>query len=84
MLALCQGEDKHRYQFMLSVGNKVPDCSENLGSSVLSSKGNKMGFKRDREEHRLRVFDNSVLRKIFGPKTDEVTGRWRNYIRGAS
>jgi hypothetical protein len=30
-----------------------------------------------REEHRLRVFENRVLRKIFGPKRDEVTGVWR-------
>jgi hypothetical protein len=30
-----------------------------------------------REEHRLRVFENSVLRWIFGPKRDEVTGEWR-------
>jgi hypothetical protein len=29
-----------------------------------------------REEHRLRVFENRVLRKIFGPKRDEVTGEW--------
>jgi hypothetical protein len=28
-----------------------------------------------REEHRLRVFENRVLRRIFGPKTDEVTGK---------
>jgi hypothetical protein len=27
-----------------------------------------------KEEHRLRVFDNRVLRGIFGPKRDEVTG----------
>jgi hypothetical protein len=27
-----------------------------------------------REEHRLRVFENRVLRRIFGPKRDEVTG----------
>jgi len=27
-----------------------------------------------REEHRLKVFDNSVLRRIFGPKRDKVTG----------
>jgi hypothetical protein len=31
-----------------------------------------------REEHRLRVFENRVLRSIFGPKRDEVTGEWRN------
>jgi hypothetical protein len=30
-----------------------------------------------REEHRLRVFENSVLRRIFGPKRDEMTGEWR-------
>jgi hypothetical protein len=30
-----------------------------------------------REGHRLRVFQNRVLRKIFGPKRDEVTGEWR-------
>jgi hypothetical protein len=30
-----------------------------------------------REEHRLRVFENRLLRRIFGPKGDEVTGDWR-------
>jgi hypothetical protein len=30
-----------------------------------------------REEHRLRVFENRVLRRIFGQKRDEVTGGWR-------
>jgi len=30
-----------------------------------------------REERRLRVFDNKVLRRIFGPRRDEVTGDWR-------
>jgi len=30
-----------------------------------------------REERRLRVFENRVLRKIFGPKRDEVTREWR-------
>jgi hypothetical protein len=30
-----------------------------------------------REECRLRVFENRVLRKIFGPKRDEVTREWR-------
>jgi hypothetical protein len=30
-----------------------------------------------REEHRLRVFENRVLRRIFRPKRDEVTGDWR-------
>ena len=30
-----------------------------------------------REERKLRVFENKVLRRIFGPRRDEVTGEWR-------
>jgi hypothetical protein len=30
-----------------------------------------------REVYRLRVFENSVLRRIFGPKRDEMRGGWR-------
>jgi hypothetical protein len=30
-----------------------------------------------REEHRLTVFQSRVLRRIFGPKRDEVTGDWK-------
>jgi hypothetical protein len=30
-----------------------------------------------REEHRLRVFESRVLRRIFGPKREEVMGGWR-------
>jgi hypothetical protein len=30
-----------------------------------------------REECTLRVFENMVFRRIFGPKRDEVTGKWR-------
>jgi len=33
-----------------------------------------------REERRLRVFENRVLRRVFGPKRDEVTGNGENYI----
>jgi hypothetical protein len=29
-----------------------------------------------REEHRLRMFENRVIRRVFGPKSDEVTGEW--------
>jgi hypothetical protein len=35
-----------------------------------------------REELRLRVFENRVLRRIFGPKRDEVMGEWRNMHSG--
>jgi hypothetical protein len=34
-----------------------------------------------REEHRLRLFENRVLRRIFGPKRNEVTGWWRQMHR---
>jgi hypothetical protein len=30
-----------------------------------------------REEHRLKVFENRELRRMFGPRRDEVTGGWR-------
>jgi hypothetical protein len=32
------------------------------------------------EEHRLRVFENRVLRRILGPKTDEVTAGGEDYV----
>jgi hypothetical protein len=35
-----------------------------------------------REEHRLRECENRVLRRIFGPKRDEVTGEWRKLHKG--
>jgi hypothetical protein len=33
-----------------------------------------------REEHRLRLFENRVLRRIFGLKRDEVIGGWRKLV----
>jgi hypothetical protein len=33
-----------------------------------------------REEHRLRVLENRVLRRIFGSKTDEVTQQWKKLM----
>jgi hypothetical protein len=35
-----------------------------------------------REERKLRVFKNKVLRRIFGPRRDEVTGDWRRLHNG--
>jgi hypothetical protein len=35
-----------------------------------------------REEHKLRVFENRVLRGIFGLKRDEATGEWRKLHSG--
>jgi hypothetical protein len=34
------------------------------------------------EEHRLRVFENNVLKKIFGPKRDKIRGEWRKLHNG--
>jgi hypothetical protein len=39
--------------------------------------GVKLGLLTLGEEHRMREFENRVLRRIFGPKRDEVTGGWR-------
>ena len=36
-----------------------------------------------REEHRLRVFENKVLRKSFGAKRNEITGEWRKLHNSA-
>jgi hypothetical protein len=36
-----------------------------------------------REEHRLRAFENQVLRGMFGPKKDEVTGEWKSCTMGS-
>jgi hypothetical protein len=39
--------------------------------------GSETWFGMLREEHRLRVFENRVLREIFGPTRNEITGKWR-------
>jgi hypothetical protein len=35
-----------------------------------------------REKCKLKVLENKVLRRIFGPKRDEVTGEWRRLHKG--
>jgi hypothetical protein len=37
-----------------------------------------------RKEHKLRVFENTVRRRLFGPKRDEITGEWEDYITRSS
>jgi hypothetical protein len=44
---------------------------------VVENKNEKEMYLTLRKEHRLRVFENRILRRIFGPKRDEVTGEWR-------
>jgi hypothetical protein len=40
----------------------------------------KVGLLTLREEHRLRGFEDTVLRRIYGPKRNEMTGDCRNHI----
>jgi hypothetical protein len=46
-------------------------------NTLLRIKKNKTSSLTLREERRLRVFENKVLTRIFGPKRDVVTGGWR-------
>jgi hypothetical protein len=72
---LIQEEIKRR----LNLGKACYHSVQNLLSSRQLS-GNAKCETRSltlREEHRLRVFENRVLRRICGPKRDEVTGGWR-------
>jgi len=64
----------------LKSGNAGYPAVQNLLSSRLLSKNLKIEIYRTiilREERRLRVFENRVLKRIFGPRRDEVTGEWR-------
>jgi hypothetical protein len=74
---LTQEEIKRR----LNSGNTCYYSVKNLLSSRLLSKNLKIRIYKaiilPVEEHRLRVFENRVLRRIFGPKRDEVMGEWR-------
>jgi hypothetical protein len=49
-------------------------CCTVLNGRIISEKTWSLTL---REEHGVRVFENRVLRRIFGPKRDEVTGGWR-------
>jgi hypothetical protein len=65
----------------LNSGNACYSSVQNLLSSRLISKNLKIKIYKTwtltlREEHRLRVFENRVLRRIFGPKREE-DGSWR-------
>jgi hypothetical protein len=83
---LIQEEIKRR----LNSGNACCHSVQNLLSSLLLSKNVKVGIYKtvvlygcetwsltEREVHKLRVFENRVLRRIFRPKWDGVTGAWR-------
>jgi hypothetical protein len=57
-------------------GNACYHAVQNLLSSHLLSRNVKINSLTLREGHRLRIFENRVLRRIFGPMKDEVTGGW--------
>jgi hypothetical protein len=81
---------------IFKVGNAFYYSVQSLLSSSLLSKNLKMIFRTIilpvvlygcetwsltlREEHRVRVFENRVLRRVFGPKRDEVRGNGENCI----
>jgi hypothetical protein len=65
----------HSVQSLLSRNVKVKICKTIILPVVLY--GCETWFLTLREEHRLRVFENRVQRRIFGPKRDELTGEWR-------
>jgi hypothetical protein len=89
---LIQEEIKRR----LNSGNAWYHSVQNLLSSRLLSKNVKVRIYKTmisvvlyrcetwsltvREEHKLRVFENRALRRIFGPKRDRVTGGWRKLL----
>jgi hypothetical protein len=56
-------------QFNIARGNAFPECVWNDGCETWSP--------TLREEHRLKVFEGRMLRRIFGSKKDEVRGEWR-------
>jgi hypothetical protein len=58
-------------------GNACYHSVQNLLSSHLVLYGYETWSLTLREEHRLGVFKNRMLRRIFVPKGDEVTGEWR-------
>jgi hypothetical protein len=62
---------------LLSKNTKIKIYRSIILHGVLYSYGCETWSLTLREEHRLRVFENRVLRRIFGPKRDEVTGEWR-------
>jgi hypothetical protein len=53
------------------------DVDELLSFKVFTSCSRRFWSLTLREERRLKVFENRVLRRVFGPKRDEVTGEWR-------
>jgi len=80
-----QNSNMEEIKSRLKSGNACYHSVQNLLSSRLLSKNLKIKIYSTvktwsltlREERKLRVFENMVLRRIFGPRMDEVKGEWR-------
>jgi hypothetical protein len=64
---------------MLSVSSNI--ACENLREDEECVKGySRLSAAHLKAKQQLTVSENKVLKEIFGPKREKVTGRWRNYI----
>ena len=92
----CRVEEKGRasksmFKFIENINLLTPNDDYSVRTAPLTSKccilyiysTNVTWSLTLREERKLRVFENRVLRRIFGPRRDEVTGEWRRLQRGA-
>ena len=66
-----------QWQFHKQVSFYLLDRYVSIGYNSTSQDCNHNYILRKKFRGRLRVFENRVLRRIFGPKRDEVTGEWR-------
>jgi hypothetical protein len=73
--ACCYSVQNHLSSSLLSKNLKIKTYRTLILSVVLY--GCETWSLTLREEHRLRVFENRVLRRVYRPKKDEVTGKWR-------
>jgi hypothetical protein len=70
------GAESFVFQFLVQKYISVDEEVQNCNFSVVLCAYEALSLTL-REEPKLRVFKNRVLRRIFGPKTDEVAGDWR-------
>jgi hypothetical protein len=74
---LIGSEDLSKYVFRFAIQN----IKDKVYSTVISPVvlyGLETWYLKLREGHRVRVFEKRVLRKIFGPKRDEIAGGYKN------
>jgi hypothetical protein len=77
----CYHSVQNLLSFCLSKNIKIRICKTNLAVVLYGCETWSLTL---REEHRMRVYENRVLRRIFGPKRGEVMGRWRKLLNKES